>query len=84
MYLHIGKDVVINSNNIVGIFNLEFIENTIEYKNIYENLLKHDNIIDISDDCKKTIILYNEEKKIKAYISNISATTIAKRKNFLY
>ncbi len=84
MYVHLGKDVVINANNILGIFNLEFIQNTSEYRIMYESMLKNDKIIDISDDCKKTFILFKEKKEIKAYISNISATTIAKRKNFLY
>lgn len=84
MYVHIGKDVVINANNIIGIFNLEFIESTDEYKKIYENMLDANCIKDISDNYKKSFILYNENQKVKAFISNISANTIAKRKNFVY
>ena len=83
MYIHIGKDIVLNSNNIIGIFNLEFIEKTKEYLRMYNDMLENKNVIDISDNCKKTFILFIENKKLKAYISNISATTIAKRKNFL-
>ena len=35
MYLHIGKEYVINNNDIIGIFNLEYIQNTKEYKRMY-------------------------------------------------
>ena len=38
MYLHIGKEYVINNNDIIGIFNLEYIQNTKEYKKMYEQL----------------------------------------------
>lgn len=40
MYLHIGKDFVINNNTIIGIFNLNYIRNTREFKNLYDNIEK--------------------------------------------
>ena len=38
MYLHIGKECVINSKDIIGIFNIKYIKNTKEYKKMYELL----------------------------------------------
>lgn len=76
MYLHIGKDCVIEENKIIGVFNIESIKKNNEYKNLYENI--KDFLIDISEENPKTLILINDEE-IKGYITNISSTTLRKR-----
>ena len=53
MYLHIGKDKLIDDNNI----------------------------IDVSDGNKKSLIIIKEKKQTKGYISNISTITLEKRTN---
>ena len=79
MYLHICKNIIIKKENIIGIFDIETIKDTKEYNNIYNDLIKKNNIIDISDDIKKSLILTKENGKYKGYISNISVTTLEKR-----
>ena len=81
MYVHIGKECVINSDNIVAIFNIKAITKKKELKEICNNMRISDNIIDVSDNNKKTLILYKINKNIKGYITNISSNTIAKRCN---
>ena len=76
MYLHIGKDICLDERKIIGIFNIEAISKNKEYNAMYENI-KND-IIDISDGVKKTLILIND-KKIKGYVTNISSATLKKR-----
>lgn len=76
MYLHIGKDYVIDENNIIGIFNMEAIKKSREYEHLYENI--KDNIVDISGGVQKTLILV-KNKNTKGYITNISSTTLKKR-----
>lgn len=80
MYVHIGKDIVINSNNIVAILDIDsFVKNIKEGNNLNEtlqNLKINDKIVDISDDNQKSLILLN---KNIAYITNISSITLAKR-----
>lgn len=65
MYLHIGKDFVVDERKIIGIFNKEAIK-------------EDNNVIDISDGVQKTFILI-EDKKIKGYITNISSKTLKNR-----
>ena len=36
MYLHIGKNCVINDKDIIGIFDIEGLQNTDEYHNLYK------------------------------------------------
>lgn len=65
MYLHIGKDFVVDERKIIGIFNKEAIK-------------EDNNVIDISDGVQKTFILI-EDKEIKGYITNISSKTLKNR-----
>lgn len=76
MYLHIGKDYVLNEKDIIGIFNIETIKKNKEYEKLYQNI--ENNIVDISAGAQKTLILV-KDKNIKGYITNISSTTLKKR-----
>ena len=79
MYLHIGKGLCLNNNDIIAIFNIDYIKNTKEYKKFYEKLLEEKNIIDVSNGKEKSLILIKKNDITKAYISNISTNTIGKR-----
>ena len=79
MYLHIGKDCVINDKNIIGIFNLDYISNTKEYKSLYKRLEEEKKISNVSEKKGKTFILTKEKNKEKAFFTNIGVYTIAKR-----
>ena len=80
MYLHIGKDFVIRNKDIIGIFNIDYVKNTKEYKALYKNLDEKKSIINISENQNKTFILIEKENEIKGYITNVGANTIGKRK----
>lgn len=73
MYLHIGKDVIVNNKKIIGIFNIERNNDLLQ---LYGKT--RDKIIDISDGTPKTLILIYDNL-IDGYITNISSTTLKKR-----
>ncbi len=77
MYTHIGKDYIIKSDNIIAILNLEKIDKN--NKEILKNMNIKKNIVDISKNNNKSLIIFEEEKVLKGYITNISSTTLAKR-----
>ena len=79
MYLHIGKDIVINDKDIISILNLNYVKNTKTYKKMYKNLEEKKALINIADNKEKTFILTKEKSVEKAYISNISVNTLIKR-----
>ena len=62
MYLHIGKDIIIKRDEIIGIFNIESILDTKEYNCIIETLKEVNRIQDISNGEPK--LLYYIKKKI--------------------
>ena len=83
MYIHIGKDLVMKEEDIIGIFNLDYIGNTKEYRNFKSNLEEQKLLKIITPNLGKTFILTECKGKTKAYITNIGASTIGKRKKEL-
>lgn len=77
MYLlHIGKDIVIDENEIIGIFDLEGLKKTKVGKEFLENM--KENLIKIEEK-EKSLILIKKNERIKGYISNILSVTLEKR-----
>jgi len=69
--------------DIIGIFNLDYIGNTKEYRNLKSYLEENKNLKVITPNLGKTFILTEASGKSKAYITNIGASTIGKRKKEL-
>lgn len=78
MYLHIGKEKMINRKDIIFILDYKGLKENKIFNEFFENI-KKENIKDISENNPKTIVITKEEKTIKAYISNISSNTLANR-----
>ena len=79
MYLHVGDERLIHNEEIIGIFNMQYIKNTREYKSMYKDLEENDNIIDLSEGEVKSFILVEKNKEKKGYVAKIGANTILKR-----
>ena len=79
MYVHIGKDIVINSDNIISILNVESLEKKKNLEKVLQNLKISDKIIDVSEGNKKSLIIIKKNSQILGYITNISTITLAKR-----
>ena len=79
MYLNIGKECILKIKDIIGIFNIDYIKNTKEYKAMYKSLEEEKNILKIDTEKEKTFILVAKDKNKKGYITNIGVNTIAKR-----
>ena len=75
MYLHLGSDVSVNMNEIVGIFDIEKV--TVQsYMNEYLSYCqKNGKIYYVSLDMPKSIIVCTDT----VYISNVSCLTLRKR-----
>ena len=79
MFLHIGKDIFIEKKDLICILDIESLKINDKINNIIIKLEKEKNIVDISDNNRKTLILVDENNSLKGYISNISSTTLGKR-----
>lgn len=78
MYLHIGKDIILKKENILFILNYKNLKEDKIFNKFFEKIDKN-NLIDISEEQPKSLIITKENEIIKGYISNISSNTLGKR-----
>lgn len=81
MYLHLGQDTVVNTKDIIGIFDMDtstVSKNTRDFLNRNE---RQKNVITVAFDLPKTFVLVNKKRKEKSkvYISPLSSSTLLKR-----
>lgn len=77
MYLHIGKNVMVHQNQIIGIFDLNVLKE--KEQEFYSKLKQEHKIFDVCQNNPKTFILIQNKDGIIGYISNISSMTLGKR-----
>lgn len=83
MFLHIGQDMVIRMEDVIGIFDLETstISNTTRDYLAVEQKAGH--VVSISNEMPKSFVLCcNKKGKTTVYTSQISTSTLLKRSGF--
>lgn len=81
MYLHLGFEKVIKSENIIGIFDLD---NTTLQKSSRDYLARAEkagNIENVCEDLPKSFVVCSENGKRRIYITQIASSTILRRVN---
>lgn len=79
MFVHIGNNIILRQEDIIGVYNIKAIKNTNEYINIINKLTKEKKLMKKEDSEENTLIITEKNKNIKGYITNISSVTIEKR-----
>ena len=84
MYLQLGQEIVVNKNDIVGIYDMDTTtvsKHTREYLNLAE---REKRVFYVSPyELPKSFIITSENKKNRVYISQISSSTLQKRSDFI-
>ena len=83
MYLHLGQETVVRTDDIVGIFDLE---NTSISKITKEFLTKAERagrVVNVSYELPKSFVICNRIKETAVYITQISSSTLRKRAGFI-
>ena len=80
MFVHIGNNIVLEEKDIIGIYNIESMRESVEYKNLIESLKKTNNLVTQANGDARSLIMTKEENgKIVGYETNVSTMAIAKR-----
>lgn len=80
MFLHLGNDVLINTKNLIGIFDIEKSSISKLTKEYLSNAEKMKRIVNVSFDLPKSfIVCLDEDFNETVYISPISTATLKKR-----
>jgi hypothetical protein len=84
MFLHLGENVVVPINDIIGIFDMEttmYSSDTIQFLRMAEE----DGFVErITKNVAKSFVIAEVDKKSKIYISPISSSTLCKRTEIVY
>lgn len=84
MYLHIGQDTVVRSDDILGIFDIESTSISPITKEFLGGSENHGCVVNVTQDLPKSFIVciperMKDRKNEKVYISQISTNTLYKR-----
>ena len=79
MYLHLGNNVSVNGENIIGVF--DFDNTTVSKRGRWflPEAEKKGQVINASEDLPKSFVVVSENGKTTVYISSISTQTLLKR-----
>ena len=83
MYLHLGENTVVRTDDIIGIFDMDTSTISKWTKNYLSNATKKKRVINVSMELPKSYVVCNEDEEIKVYVSQISSQTLMKRKSNL-
>lgn len=81
MYLHLGQNYVIKTEEIIGIFDIEntsVSKNTVNFLNLKE---KNKKIINTATDIPKSFVVVRKKENILVYLSGLAPATLIKRAN---
>ena len=81
MYLHLGENTVVRTDNIIGIFDMDTSTISKWTKDYLSNATKNKRVINVSMELPKSFVVCNENNEIKVYVSKISSQTLMKRKS---
>lgn len=77
MFLFLGGNITVNSNDVVGIFNIEDCSVSRITVDFLGECQRGGSIVNVSEDMPKSFVVCSD----KTYISNVSNDTINKRNN---
>ncbi|MGI5965926.1 MULTISPECIES: extracellular matrix regulator RemB [Anaerotruncus] len=84
MYLHLGQDTVIRTDDIVGIFDLENTTISRNTKDFLSRAEKSGQVVNVSYELPKSFVICAQGRRDPTvYITQISSTTLKKRAGFI-
>lgn len=79
MYLHLGQDTVIRTEDIIGVFDLDTATVSKRTRDFLNRAEKRNEIRLVSEELPKSFIVCSKEGKQVIYLSQISSGTLLKR-----
>ncbi len=82
MYLHLGQDTMINTKEVIGIFDLDTYTLSKKSRDFLTKAEKEGRVINTSTELPKSFVVTDKKDGI-IYISQLSAPTLKKRVDIL-
>ncbi len=75
-YLHLGNDVVVDMNTVIGIFDMDNTTVSPQTRNFLAKAQKDGIVIDVAEDLPKSFIITESGGKTCVYISSLASRTL--------
>ena len=79
MYLHLGQDVVVRKEFIIGIFDLDNTTSSHITRKFLADAEKTENVVNVSSELPKSFVLCEEAGRYTVYLSQLAPSTLLKR-----
>jgi len=79
MYLHLGKGTVINTDGIIGIFDLDITSQSHLTRKYLAAAEKSGQVINAAEDIPKSFVVCKENGKSTVYLSQMATATLLRR-----
>ena len=79
MYLHIGNDFIVNTESIIGIFDLDITSQSYLTRQYLTGAEKAGLVINAAEDIPKSFVICEEEGEKTVYLSQMASATLLKR-----
>lgn len=79
MYLHLGKGWVVNSDCIIGIFDLDICSQSHLTRKYLAMAEKAGQVINAAEDIPKSFLVYKDGEDTRVYLSQMAASTLLRR-----
>ncbi len=84
MYIHLGNNIMLPTDEIIGIFDLENTSISKRTRDFLSRAEKEGKVITISYDLPRSFVIAGKNKNdTKIYISQISSSTLLKRTGYI-
>lgn len=79
MYLHLGQDTVVNTSQIIGVFDLDNSTISRHTRDFLTRAQREGRVVNVSAELPKSFILCDEDGKEAIYLSQLAPVTLLKR-----
>ena len=79
MYLHLGQNVVVPENDVIGVFDLDNTTGSHITRKFLGDAEKTGHVINVSDELPRSFILTGSNNDYTVYLSQLSPQTLLKR-----
>jgi hypothetical protein len=83
MYLHLGQDTVVKTDDILGIFDLDTATIARTTRDYLTQAEKAGRVVNVSQELPKSFVVCETAGETVVYISQISSGTLRKRTGFI-
>ena len=80
MYLHLGNDVVVQTQHIIAMFDLDACTVSKKTRDFLANAQKQGQVVNVSYELPKSFVVCRKNGENIVYISQLSTKTLNKRK----